>query len=230
MYLPERKTNTQGNTLCSALTIRLGLGHVRVCPWHSLPACLYLIKALWHWEEHNSSLIDWANLTGFGTETRRWVLLKHKTLIQKPVLQHNRLSDLSSFMCDPVCVKDDQIGRVPACLSSSLHPRGSECRQRWEDCLVSPTGRISSPICRARGKMKMCDFLVKNYQEFLDGDSRPLNQVWSPVQQHKSHTHVYIPACLLGSQDEGLPSSVAGKKWSLLPNAFFFLSLSLRPS
>lgn len=166
----------------------LGAG---TCPWHSLPTCLYLIKALWHWEEHNSSLIDRANLTGFGIGTRRWVLLKRTILIQKPVLQHNHLWDLSSFMCDPVCVKDDQIGRVPACLSSSLHPRGSErSRQRWEDCLVSPAGRTGSLICRAQGKMKMCDFLVKNYQEFLDGNSRPLNQVWSPVQQHKSHTRV----------------------------------------
>lgn len=206
----------------------LGIGTCSWCPWHSLPACLYLIKALWHWEEHNSSLIDWANLTGFGIGTRRWVLLKHKTLIREPVLQHNRLSDLSSFMCDPVCVKDDQIGRVPACLSSSLQPGGSEHRQRWEDCLVSAAGRTGSLMCRAQGKMKMCDFLVKItrisgwWQQTLKPSVEPC------ATAQVTHPCINLPAACLGSQDEGLPSSVAEKKEVFIPMLFFFFSL--RPS
>lgn len=45
MYLPERKMNTQGKTLCSALQPAPGwLAHVRFCPWRSLLGCLDLIN------------------------------------------------------------------------------------------------------------------------------------------------------------------------------------------
>lgn len=98
MYLPERKTNTQGNTVCSALTICSGLAHVHGCPWHSSPACFYLInQSTVTWEEDNSALIDWVNLTGFGIGTRRWVLFKANPQLQNAVLRHDAFPGLPSF-------------------------------------------------------------------------------------------------------------------------------------
>ena len=45
-----------------------------------LPAFIESIRALWHWEEDDSVLIDWANLTGFGIGTRRRVIFKAKAI------------------------------------------------------------------------------------------------------------------------------------------------------
>lgn len=65
------------STICSGLARVSVLGTVR------LPAFIQSISALWHWEEHNSILIDWANLTGFGIGTRRWVIFKAKAIDSK---------------------------------------------------------------------------------------------------------------------------------------------------
>lgn len=53
--------------------------------------------------------------------------------------------------------------------------KGVEVRPHYssQDCYI---------IWEAQCKMKVLSFLFKTYQEFQDGDSRVLNELWGPLQ------------------------------------------------
>ena len=150
------------------------------------PASIESIRALWHWAEDNGVLIDWANLTGFGIGTRRWVIFKAEAIDSKACHAAWLLNRFIKIqVCPCGCERwPDEEGwaacRGPGGGSCLLVRKPAPGRQRWRAV------RCHQPARPAPGlKMNRRDL---SFQEFQDGDSRTLKQVCAPplppVQLH----------------------------------------------
>lgn len=178
MCSPEREMNTPGNALYSALIIRSGLAMSEaVLGTVSPSAFIQSIRALWHREESNSALIDWANLTGFGLGIWRWVLFSSQSRgfnnlsCSMITYQIYHCSGVSQCVWKMTRLGGERWPAAPGWRSLPACPQACPCRlctqARWECCLLSPASRHGSLICRAQGKRKMCDSLFRKFPRIL---------------------------------------------------------------